>query len=736
MAVQKEEIGETKVRVSSNRDSFKGLNLNPQLSRQFLESLFSRYYSQACEPSYLEIRGRKENDPPGKLTFRRFFLSINALLKDMNTWEPDLNYWVGVALRQDMRGGKKENLVALTALFADQDYGQEGHKKKNKWQTRGEALAAIQFFPLRPSILIHSGGGFQPYWLLKEPFGLENGDYAQVEAIMKGLALGLGGDVGTQDVSRILRLPGTYNMKLADNPRPVEIVWCETKRVYSLADFAEYALAQTPQNKVDITAPTRSQTTDLEDLRIPAWTKTLILTGVKDGYPSRSERDHAVIGELFRVGCNLDTIEAIYQAHPVGEKYREKGPHGRAYLQASINKPLSMAPPKPITALETPLITSITPLWPQEVMTGAAGVFAGAYAAYLETPKPFLFMNYLTLLGHVISDKVTLKSEISPQPRLYIANLGESADTRKSTSINKTTTFFLEVIDSKEINPIWGVGSAEGLARAFDKQPRAILILDELKAIIQKMRIEASVLLPCVNTLFESNRFHSLTQKHNITIDDAELCLLSASTLDTYQNMFSPQFLNIGFVNRLFIVIGDSQRKFSIPQPMPEKEKERLRDDLNGVLRFVGDLTRGGRYAFPITPQAQKIFDGWYFRLEQSVFAKRLDTYGHRLMPLLAVNEMKDSITPEIAQRVVALLDYQLAARKYADPIDADNAIARLEEKIRRLLANGPMKKRDLEIHGHKSRVGTYLWNAAIKNLTTGQEIHFDEKAKIYRRIL
>ena len=91
MTGQKEEFGENKVRVSSNRDSFKGLNLNPQLSRQFLESLFSRYYSQACKPSYLEIRGRKENDPPGKLTFRRFFLSINALLKDMNTWEPDLN---------------------------------------------------------------------------------------------------------------------------------------------------------------------------------------------------------------------------------------------------------------------------------------------------------------------------------------------------------------------------------------------------------------------------------------------------------------------------------------------------------------------------------------------------------------------------------------------------------------------------------------------------------------------
>ena len=48
------------------------------------------------------------------------------------------------------------------------------------------------------------------------------------------------------------------------------------------------------------------------------------------------------------------------------------------------------------------------PVWPQEVMGGAAGKFARTYGTYLETPENFLFMNYLTLLGHVLSDKLTL----------------------------------------------------------------------------------------------------------------------------------------------------------------------------------------------------------------------------------------------------------------------------------------------------------------------------------------
>ena len=169
-------------------------------------------------------------------------------------------------------------------------------------------------------------------------------------------------------------------------------------------------------------------------------------------------------------------------------------------------------------------------------------------------------------------------------------------------------------------------------------------------------------------------------------------------------------------------------------QPIPEQEKEALHQDLREVLAFVESISLDGRYAMRIDSTAQDIFEAWYFGLEQSVFTKRLDTYGHRLMPLLAINELEYSITSEIAEKTVALLNYQLAARKYADPIDADNAIAKLEERIRRLLANGPMKKRDLERHGKKSRVGIFLWNAAIKNLT-GEEIAYDRTQKIYCKI-
>jgi len=317
--------------------------LNPGLARRFLEALYGPYYYQATRLSYLEVRGRQEVDPPGTMPFNRFYLGFENLLKNMSRWKPELHYWIGVAPRKSDKRGRKVDCIALPALYSDVDYGHEGHRKKNKWQTKEEAQAAIQSFPLLPSIWIHSGGGFQLYWLLKEPLGVENGNYAQVEAMMKGITMALGGDVGTQDISRILRLPGTFNVKIAGNPRPVEIVCCEPERIYPISDFVEYeALAHRPKNKTEEAGPNDSQTKDLGVLNIPKWVKGLIISGDSSGYDNdRSERDHAVIGALVQAGYSLNAIEAIYQAHPIGDKYREKKEHGRKYLQASFDKALS-----------------------------------------------------------------------------------------------------------------------------------------------------------------------------------------------------------------------------------------------------------------------------------------------------------------------------------------------------------------------------------------------------------
>ena len=217
-----------------------------------------------------------------------------------------------------------------------------------------------------------------------------------------------------------------------------------------------------------------------------------------------------------------------------GEAIQESLKNDR--LKTKHKKIISFNPPAPEPEPES---TTSGLTFPTEVMNGVAGEFANLYSSYLESPKEFFYFAFLTILGSLLSQRLTLASEIAPQPRLYCLLLGESADERKSSAIGKTIDFFKESVS--DLNLCFGIGSAEGLqARLNDCLTRILLLVfDELKSFVSKCKIEASVLLPMVNTLFESNRYESRTKTTDIVLDDVYLSLLGASTLQTYQNMWS-----------------------------------------------------------------------------------------------------------------------------------------------------------------------------------------------------
>ena len=193
-------------------------------------------------------------------------------------------------------------------------------------------------------------------------------------------------------------------------------------------------------------------------------------------------------------------------------------------------------------------------IFPEHVISGIAERFAKLYSDHLEPPLQFFCFAFLACLGSVLAGRLTLTSEIKPEPRLYILLVGESADDRKSTAAQKTTEFFAEAFSSA-FSVCNGVGSAEGLQQKIKRAPgqRLLLFYDEMKAFVSKCQPESSVLLPCVNTLFESTRYETQTKNHSIELKDAHLSLLGCSTISTYQNMWSPQFIDIGFINRLFL---------------------------------------------------------------------------------------------------------------------------------------------------------------------------------------
>ncbi len=357
--------------------------------------------------------------------------------------------------------------------------------------------------------------------------------------------------------------------------------------------------------------------------------------------------------------------------------------------------------------------------FPNHIYKGVAWDFANLYTSYMEPPIEFFFMSFLTCLGNVLADRLTIDSEISPQPRLYTLLLGESADDRKSTAIKKTVELFKDWLTI-----CWGVGSAEGLQKKLEEKNRLLLCIDEFQQFVGKATIQSSVLLPCVNTLFESNSYESHTKNCSLKLDNVYLSMLSASTKETYERIWNSSFTNIGFNNRLFLVPAKGVRKFPIPRSIPDEDKREISTKLGAIIGKVGNGLR-----MSISHEGLQIFNKWYHNLESSVHTKRLDTYAMRIMPLLAINEMKTVIDEDIIEKTIELMKWQLQVRKLYDPIDADNTMAKMEEKIRRVLKmKGNMTTRDLRISTNAYKTGVWYFNTATGNLQKSGEIELSKE--------
>lgn len=103
----------------------------------------------------------------------------------------------------DLNGRSTKNVTAIRALFYDSD---KGPLKVNS--------------PLKPSVINDSKHGPHGYFILNAP----SADLYRFKPLQKAISAKLGTDSGVCDLPRVMRLPGTYNMKDPANPHLLRIL--------------------------------------------------------------------------------------------------------------------------------------------------------------------------------------------------------------------------------------------------------------------------------------------------------------------------------------------------------------------------------------------------------------------------------------------------------------------------------------------------------------------------------
>jgi hypothetical protein len=368
-----------------------------------------------------------------------------------------------------------------------------------------------------------------------------------------------------------------------------------------------------------------------------------------------------------------------------------------------------------------------TVLFPQSVLAGSVGELAYELADGTEVPEEFYFATALTLIGSLCAERLRLSVNLECEPRLYTVLLGTSSDVKKSTALRRTIKTLLPLLAGR-IEVLYGVGSAEGLARVLSDKRHVLLAFDEMKSLFDKCKLDGSSLLAMIASFFEGNRWSNPTKnpKQSIQVNDGHLSIVAACTLDTYGAMWTPEGISIGLPNRLFIVSSDRHRKVAWPR---EPDLDRIEKIVRRIQQQLDTLPR----TLGITSEAKACWEEWYMQLTTGMHAKRLDALGFRLMQLLALTYGRQVVDRQTVGATIAILDYELWIRQLTDPIDAENRIARVEEKIRRTLAaRGPLNHRQLLQFTNANRTGLWAFEAAIANLMRAKQVILQKNLQLY----
>ena len=201
--------------------------------------------------------------PPG-------MINIWMLPDQKSYWYPDLDnvnrdmqqhlheeVYTGVALarKEGTRFNtgsrvKEVDAAAIPGVWSDIDVfhpSEKVHKEKILPGTVEQAQEVMTKLPHSPTLIVDSGHGLQYWWLLEEPWVFrDQGEWEQARRmtqwwhrITKELFNTMGWNTDSVfDLSRIMRLPGTFNNKIPEERKEVTVIKADGPR-YSLNQFAE-----------------------------------------------------------------------------------------------------------------------------------------------------------------------------------------------------------------------------------------------------------------------------------------------------------------------------------------------------------------------------------------------------------------------------------------------------------------------------------------------------------------
>ena len=217
--------------------------------------------------------------------------------------------YTGVALARNLGGRfntqrrvKEVDAAAIPGVWADIDVFHQVHKKKENLPPTAEAAQEVMAeLPYEPTLIVDSGHGLQYWWLLENPWVFSGQkEWEQARRVTQWWHKSINDlfeDKGwvadsVFDLSRIMRVPGTWNNKDPGDRKPVVAIKTDGPR-FTIEDFLGLVppdfVASPPVAEQVATGGSRAGTKGLESKVATAYHSELTIASDAQPNPVRLE---------------------------------------------------------------------------------------------------------------------------------------------------------------------------------------------------------------------------------------------------------------------------------------------------------------------------------------------------------------------------------------------------------------------------------------------------------------
>jgi hypothetical protein len=386
--------------------------------------------------------------------------------------------------------------------------------------------------------------------------------------------------------------------------------------------------------------------------------------------------------------------------------------------------------------------------FPTQAMHGSLADLAHALLDGSEVPVEFGFMSAVTAFGLICAERLRLANDdLETFPNLYTVLVAPTGG-KKSTAVRKIVDFFSDMGLTQNLQDYQSAlvfpkaGSGEGLLKLFKPavkegnqwvthdRHRVLLTPDEFQELLHKCRTENSTLAPELTSLFDGTSAGNITKDKAINVTDGHLSIIGCITTKLWDETWSQgSERSLGLLNRLFIVSSLPRPKVFMP-PVADAEKLKLIKE-----RIRQQISRHQR--IPITEDGLVEFRKFYLKLDQNLEeSTRIETIAKKLALVLAVTNDKATINSSIARMAIRLAEYQVIVRQRLNPSEAQNVIAKSENRLRDYLQRHPQESftaaRIADRTTLKHTVGMNIVIQALRGLVAGGEIQFNPLSNRY----